>query len=94
MVWTYLEFRTIPADDLQASSSGQMNNVIVSRLLCTDTMDMDVVDVLSGKIKGQNALLNALKFRAEKYFKQARKTIEIFNLLHPLVSIDHRHTVD
>lgn len=48
---------------------GQRKNVIINRLVVTNTIDQDVVKALDRKEDGQNGLLSAVKFRIDKYLK-------------------------
>lgn len=52
---------------------GQTEIVINNRLLCTDTMDEDVIKALANKATGQNALLEAVKARIEQYSRRFLK---------------------
>lgn len=46
---------------------GQTNSVIVHHLLAEGTVDDDIMLALQGKAEGQNALMEAVKARIEKY---------------------------
>ncbi|HEX8314493.1 MAG TPA: SNF2-related protein [Flavisolibacter sp.] len=48
---------------------GQTNTVIVHHLVAKDTMDEDVVKSLANKAGGQEALMQAVKARVQKYSK-------------------------
>lgn len=48
---------------------GQKNKVIIHHLVAEGTMDENVMKSLEGKADGQNALLEAVKARIEKYSK-------------------------
>lgn len=52
---------------------GQKEIVINNRLLCTGTMDEDVIKALADKATGQNALLEAVKARIEQYSRRFLK---------------------
>lgn len=43
------------------------SSVIINRLVVADTMDIDVTKSLEGKKKSQDSLMEAVKFRIEKY---------------------------
>lgn len=49
---------------------GQQNTVIVHHLVASGTVDDDVITVLARKEKSQDALLEAVKVRIEKYSSQ------------------------
>ena len=46
---------------------GQTDTVVIKKLILKGTMDQDVISAQKRKAKGQNALLNAVKARIEKY---------------------------
>jgi SNF2 family DNA or RNA helicase len=46
---------------------GQKQSVTNSRILCAGTMDMDVLASFEGKVKVQDAVMNAVKARIKKY---------------------------
>lgn len=46
---------------------GQVNNVILNHLIALGTMDEDVMKAIERKMNGQNALMEAIKARIEKY---------------------------
>lgn len=48
---------------------GQLKPVIIHHLICKDTIDADVMKVLSGKEQGQDSMMRALRARVEKYKK-------------------------
>ncbi|WP_422447841.1 SNF2-related protein [Thermoanaerobacterium sp. DL9XJH110] len=52
---------------------GQTHSVIVHHLVAEGTIDEDVMKALSNKVKGQDALLEAVKARIEKYQKEMPK---------------------
>jgi SNF2 family DNA or RNA helicase len=54
---------------------GQTQAVILHRLIMTGTMDEDVVRSLRNKAEGQNALMEAVKARIEKYTKTVKTTV-------------------
>lgn len=49
---------------------GQQHSVIIHHLVAEGTIDENVIKTLEGKAEGQNALLEAVKARIEKYAKQ------------------------
>ena len=53
---------------------GQKNVVIVNKLVCSKTVDQDVIRAQKAKTRGQDALMEAVKARVEKYLKKYRKT--------------------
>ena len=52
---------------------GQKSVVSCYQIITKNTMDEDVIKALSGKAKGQEALLEAVKARIEKYKKEVRE---------------------
>lgn len=52
---------------------GQTHSVIVHHLVAEGTIDEDVMKALSDKVKGQDALLEAVKARIEKYQREMPK---------------------
>jgi SNF2 family DNA or RNA helicase len=50
---------------------GQEQSVMMHRLIVKGTMDVDVVESLAKKISGQNALMQAIRARVEKYDRKA-----------------------
>jgi len=57
---------------------GQKLSVIMHRIICRGTMDEDVVSALSRKEQGQNALMEAIKVRVDRYkTKYKRPTVPI-----------------
>lgn len=49
---------------------GQQNHVIIHHLIMQDTHDEDVIKALNSKDKKQNALMNSIKAKIDKYKKQ------------------------
>jgi SNF2 family DNA or RNA helicase len=49
---------------------GQQKPVIIHHLVTKGTMDEDVMKALEGKAQGQDALMEAVKARIEKYLKR------------------------
>lgn len=47
---------------------GQIKPVIVNKLICSKTMDQDVLRAINRKMSGQEALMAAVKARIKKYF--------------------------
>ena len=48
--------------------------MIVNKLVCSKTVDQDVIRAQKAKTRGQDALMEAVKARVEKYLKKYRKT--------------------
>lgn len=53
---------------------GQKEVVIVNKLVCSKTVDQDVIRAQKAKTRGQDALMEAVKARVEKYLKKYHKT--------------------
>ena len=53
---------------------GQKEVVIVNKLVCSKTVDQDVIRAQKAKARGQDALMEAVKAMVEKYMKKYRKT--------------------
>lgn len=52
---------------------GQKEVVIVNKLVCSKTVDQDVIRAQKAKTRGQDALMEAVKARVEKYMKNIAK---------------------
>lgn len=59
--------------DARLNRQGQTQPVIINKLICTGTIDQDVIDAQSKKATAQNGLIDAVKARIEKYLKKNTK---------------------
>lgn len=58
--------------------SGQVNNVIVYKILCRGTIDYEVNQAVKAKISGQDALLAAVKAKFTEYAPDIHRAIPAF----------------